>query len=87
MGGPEDKDPLPKRLRDVKKERVILIEKGSALCENMGVAYIDLSIEKGKYKLYYMRIENEQRIMSNSRLEVLGGSSAFSINKMTTDES
>ena len=25
--------------------------------------------------------------MSNSRLDVLGGSSAFSINKMTTDES
>ena len=58
-GGPEDKDPIPKRLRDVKKERVILIEKNSALCENIGVAYIDLSIEKGKYKLYFMRIENE----------------------------
>jgi hypothetical protein len=58
-GGPEDKEPLPKRLRDVKKERVILIEKSSALCENVGTAMIDLSIERGKYKLYYMRIENE----------------------------
>ncbi len=67
------------------KERVVLIEKSSALCENVGVAYVDLSIERGKYKLYYIRIENEQRIMSNSRLEVLGSSSAFSINKLTTD--
>jgi hypothetical protein len=64
---------------------VVLIEKSSALCENVGVAYVDLSIERGKYKLYYMRIENEQRIMSNSRLEILGSSSAFSINKLTTD--
>jgi hypothetical protein len=53
----------------------------------VGTASIDLAIEKGKYKLYYLRIENEQRIMSNSRLEVLGSSSTFSINKMTTDES
>lgn len=85
--GPEDKEPLPKRLKEVKKERLILIEKGSALCENTGLAYIDLSIEKGRYKLYYLRIENEQRIMQNSRLEVLGSSSAFSINKLTTDDS
>jgi hypothetical protein len=56
----------------VKKERVVLIEKNEKLCENMGSAYIDLAIEKGKYKVYYMRIENEQRILSNSRLEVLG---------------
>jgi hypothetical protein len=48
---------LPKRLRDVKKERLVIIEKG--ISENVGIAYIDLSIEKGKYKLYYMRIENE----------------------------
>jgi hypothetical protein len=87
VGGPEDKEPLPKRLKDVKKERLVIIEKGSALCENVGVAYIDLSVEKGRYKLYYMRIENEQRIMSNSRLEVLGSSSTFSVNKMTNDES
>ena len=70
----EDREPLPKRLKDVKKERVVLIEKGSALCENTGVSYVDLSIEKGKYKLYYLRIENEGRIMPNSRLEVLGAS-------------
>jgi hypothetical protein len=85
-GGPEDKEPLPRRLKEVKKERVVLIEKCSALCENVGNAFIDLSIEKGKYKLYYLRIENEQRIMQNSRLEILGSSSAFSINKMTNDE-
>ena len=78
---------MPKRLREVKKERVVLIEKGSALCESMGVAFVDLSIERGKYKLYYLRIENEGRIMSNSRLEVLGSSGTFSINKLTTDES
>jgi len=47
---------------------------------------VDLTIEKGKYKLYFMRIENEQRIMANSRLEVLGSSSSFSINKLTSDE-
>lgn len=58
-GGPEDREPLPKRLRDVKKERVILIEKSSSLCENVGVAHVDLQIEKGKYKIYYLRIENE----------------------------
>lgn len=58
-GNQEDRDPLPKRLKDVKKERVLLIEKNSALCENTGTAYVDLSIEKGKYKLYYLRIENE----------------------------
>lgn len=87
MGGPEDKEPLPKRLKEVKKERVILIEKNSDICENVGSAFVDLSIERGKYKLYYMRIENEQRIMSNSRIEVLGGSHAFSINKMTNEDS
>ena len=72
-------------MKDVKKERVLLIEKSSALCENTGTAYVDLSIERGKYKLYYLRIENESRIMSNSRLEVLGTSSAFTINKVTSD--
>lgn len=86
-GGAEDKEPLPKRLREVKKERLVIIEKGSALCENVGLAFIDLAVEKGRYKLYYMRIENEQRIMSNSRLEVLGSSSTFSVNKMTNDDS
>jgi len=85
FAGPEDRDPLPKRLKDVKKERVILIEKSSALLDNMGVSYVDLTIEKGRYKLYYMRIENEQRIMANSRLEMLGSSSSFSVNKLTTD--
>ena len=34
-----------------------------------------------------MRIENEQRIVANSRLEVLGCSSSFSVNKLTTDDS
>ena len=55
----EDRDPLPKRLRECKKDRVVVIEKNSALCENIGVAFIDLSIEKGKYKVYYLRIDNE----------------------------
>lgn len=63
----------------------ILIEKSEKLCENLGTAYIDLAIEKGKYKVYYMRIENEQRILSNSRLEVLGQSKIFSINQMNAD--
>ena len=83
----EDKEPLPKRLSDVKKESVVLIEKSSNICDNIGFALVDLSIEKGKYKLYYMRIENEQRIMAKSRIEVLGGSSSFTINKLITDES
>ena len=83
----DDREPLPKRLKEVKKERVVLIEKGSALCENTGVSYVDLSIQKGKYKLYYLRIENEGRIMPNSRLEVLGSSGQFSINKLTSDDS
>jgi hypothetical protein len=68
---------LPKRLKDVKKERVVLIEKASSLCENIGVAYINLNNKHGKYKLYYLRIENEQRIMVNSRLEVIGSSGQF----------
>lgn len=61
-------------MKDVKKERVIIIEKNTNICDNVGTAYIDLSIEKGKYKVYYLRIENEQRILSNSRLEILGSS-------------
>ena len=84
-GGPEDKEPLPKRLRDVQKERVIMIERGSDLCDNVGLAYIDyMGIEKGRYKMYYMRIENEQRIMYNSRLGLLGSSSAFSVNNVVS---
>ena len=50
----------------------MLIDKRSGVCEGVGVASVDLSIESGKYKLYYLRIENEDRIMPNSRLEVLG---------------
>jgi hypothetical protein len=61
-------------LKEVKKERVLIIEKSANLCDNVGTAYVDLNIAKGKYKLYYLRIENEQRILSNSRLEVLGSS-------------
>ena len=33
-----------------------------------------------------MRIENEQRIMFNSRLEVLGGSNVFTLNNIVQDE-
>lgn len=87
FGGPEDKEPLPRRLRDVKKDRVILIEKGSALCDNVGLSYIDyMAIEKGRYKLYYMRIESEQRIMYNSKLLLVGQSSTFSINNVISSQ-
>lgn len=83
FGGPEDREPLPRRLRDVQKERVISIEKGSALCENIGVAYVDyMDLEKGRYRLYYLRIESEQRIMYNSRLELLGASNIFSVHNI-----
>ena len=69
------------------KDRVILIERGSALCDNFGLAYIDYaSLKRGKYRLYFMRIENEQRIMYNSRLEVLGGSNIFSLNNFVQDD-
>lgn len=69
----------------MKKDRVILIEKGSTICDNLGVSYIDyMNIEKGRYKLYYMRIESEQRIMFNSRLLLVGSSSTFSINNVVT---
>lgn len=37
-----DKEALPKRLKDVKKERVMLIEKNSTLCDNVGTGFIDL---------------------------------------------
>jgi len=71
----------------VTKDRVILIERGSALCDNFGLAYIDYaSLKRGKYRLYFMRIENEQRIMYNSRLEVLGGSNIFSLNNVVQDD-
>jgi len=71
----------------VTKDRVILIERGSALCDNFGLAYIDYaSLKRGKYRLYFMRIENEQRIMYNSRLEVLGGSNIFSLNNFVQDD-
>lgn len=84
--GPDDLALLPKRLRDVHKSRVVLVEKGSALCESVGVAYIDfMRADRGRYRLYYMRIENEKRIMYNSRLEVLGASSAFSVNNHVSD--
>lgn len=39
-GGCDDKEPLPKRLRDVKKERVVLVETNSSLCDNVGVANV-----------------------------------------------
>ena len=78
---------LPRRLRDVTKDRVILIERGSALCDNFGLAYVDYAtLKRGKYRLFFMRIENEQRIMYNSRLEVLGGSNLFSLNNIVQDE-
>jgi len=65
------------------KERVILIERGSAICDNMGLAYVDYAnLKRGKYRLYFMRIENEQRIMFNSRLEVLGASNSFTLNNV-----
>ena len=83
--GLEDKDPLPKRLKDVKKDRVILIDKDGSLSDNMGMGFINLSIDSGKYKLYYVRIENEQRVMHTSRLELLGSSSAFTVNKLTSE--
>lgn len=40
----KDIEPLPRKLRDVKKERVILIEKTSnmGICDNLGTGYIDL---------------------------------------------
>ena len=42
------------------KERVILIDKRDNLCDNIGAAEIDLStINPGKYKLYFLRLENE----------------------------
>jgi hypothetical protein len=70
----------------VQKSRVVLVEKGSALCESVGVAYIDfMRADRGRYRLYYMRIENERRIMYNSRIEVLGVSSAFSVNNHVSD--
>jgi hypothetical protein len=84
--GPDDLSLVPKRLRDVQKSRVVLVEKGSALCESVGVAYIDfMRADRGRYRLYYMRIENERRIMYNSRIEVLGVSSAFSVNNHVSD--
>jgi hypothetical protein len=65
------------------KERVILIERGSEICDNMGLAYVDYAnLKRGKYRLYFMRIENEQRIMFNSRLEVLGASNSFTLNNV-----
>ena len=83
---PNDKEPLPRRLRDVMKERVILIERGSAICDNMGLGYVDYAnLKRGKYRLYFMRIENEQRIMFNSRLDVLGASNSFSINNVVEE--
>lgn len=84
--GVEDKEIIPKRLKDVKKDRVIIIEKSSNICDNLGQAFIDLGIDKGRYKVYYLRIENEQRILSNSRLEILGFSKAFSINQLNREE-
>lgn len=64
---------------------VVLIEKNSSLCENVGTSYVDLEVEKGLYKLYFIRIDNEQRVMANSRLEVLGESECFSIRKSQND--
>jgi hypothetical protein len=60
----EDLYPLPRRLKDVAKDRVILIRKESAICENVGIAELDITrLNRGRYRLYFMRIENEQRIM------------------------
>jgi hypothetical protein len=56
------------------------------LCDNVGLAYVDYmgGLEPGRYRLYFMRIESEQRIMYNSRLEVIGASNAFSVNNVVT---
>ena len=65
---------------------MILIERGSAICDNMGLGYVDYAnLKRGKYRLYFMRIENEQRIMFNSRLDVLGASNSFSINNVVEE--
>jgi len=85
FGGAEDLSPLPRRLRDVQKDRVILIQKGSALCDNMGLAYVNyMDLKRGRYRLYFMRIENEQRIMFNSKLDVIGASNQFSLNNVVS---
>ncbi|CDW78330.1 UNKNOWN [Stylonychia lemnae] len=83
--GLRDRDNIPKRLKDVKQERVILIEKDTNLCDNIGHGYIDLQTQKGNYKVYYLRIENEQRILSNSRLEVIGESVMFTLDQLNSE--
>ena len=76
---------MPRRLREAAKDRVILIRKESAICENVGIAEVEyVRLKKGRYRLYFMRIENEQRIMFNSRLEVFGASNAFSVNNLVS---
>ena len=61
------------RLRDAHKERVIGIKMGSDICENVGLALVDyMSLEPGRYRLYYMRIQNEVRGLHLGRLAVLG---------------
>ena len=51
----------------------------------MGVAEVEyVRLKRGRYRLYFMRIENEQRIMFNSRLEVLGASNTFSVNNVVS---
>ncbi len=58
---PNDREPLPRRLRDVMKERVILVERGSAICDNMGLAYVDYAnLKSGKYRLYLCALKTNR---------------------------
>ena len=67
------------------KDRVVIVSKESDICESVGVAEVEyMQLRKGRYRMYFMRIENEQRIMYNSRLEMLGASNTFSVNNMVT---
>jgi len=67
----EEGENVPKRLRDVSMEKALNLQK-KGLSDNCATASLELSIPKGSYKLYYLRIEDERRIISTSRLEVLG---------------
>ncbi len=45
-----------------------------------------MGIPQGRYKLYFMRIESDQRVIYNSRLDVLGQSNIFSVSNIVTQE-
>ena len=53
---------VPQKLGEAERNRVFKLTKPSNLCENEGESMVELDVPKGKYKIFFLRIEDENRI-------------------------